>query len=72
MRRQVVRNMLSHAYKTSKAITESNHIYDDVRQRRVKNVLSTHSLNYTPDIIETTSALKSYTTAIRTKHINGT
>ena len=59
-----VRNTLSNAYKTSNAIVKIKNIYDGIRKRRVKKVLSSHSLKYKPDVIETTSALNKYTNSL--------
>ena len=66
---KLVKNTLSNAYKTGTAINKIKKIYDEVRTRRVKKVLSGHSLKYKPDINETQSALKSYTNSIIIKGI---
>ena len=68
-RQRTVRNTITNAYKTSEAITKIKKIYDGIRQRRVKKVLSSHSLKYKPDIIETTSALKKYTNSVKIRKI---
>lgn len=68
-RRQVVRNTLNNAYKTSEAITKIKSIYDGIRRGRVNKALSSHSLKYKPDVIETTSALKKYTNSIKIRGI---
>ena len=66
-RKQIVSNTLSNAYKTSNAIAKIKNIYEGIQKRRVKKVLSSHSLKYKPDVINTTSALNKYTNALMIK-----
>ena len=54
---------------TSAAITKIKNIYDHVKHRRVRQVLTAHSLKYKPDTIDTTSALKKYTNSIQIRNI---
>ena len=54
---------------TSTTITKITNIYDRVKHRRVRQVLTAHSLKYKPDTIDTSSALKKYTSSIQIRNI---
>ena len=76
MASKITKNTLQNIYRTGSAVEKIKKIYDEVRTRRVKKVLSGHSLKFKPDITETESALKSYTNAmiikgIKLKGLNG-